>query len=240
MLRAFRRAAGSARFAVQNRRRIATLKTQRGLRVHLGCGDEKIATFVNVDTRRTPAADVVMDLSLPQLAAGSVALAFSHAFFEHLYRSAQLPHLRCVFDALEPIGACCYIGIPYFPNIARFYLERAPGIVGPVFDLYNVYRYTHGDPEQPGATGWWLEQLHKSLFDEEEVTTLLRATGFRSFAEFCYVYPGEELPVSIGFYASRDARSQERLREDCLTLLRQFDGKKILLRTLRWLDKTGE
>ncbi len=195
-----------------------------------------MASFVNIDTRRTPATDVVMDLGAPQLAKGSVSLAFSHAFFEHLYRSARLPHLRRVFDALEPTGACCYIGIPYFPNIARFYLEHARGIVGPVFDLYNVYRYTHGDPEQGGAAGWWLEQLHKSLFDEEELSNLLRHAGFRSFVEFCYVYPGEELPVSMGFYGSRDSRERDRLREDCVGLLSQFDGKKILLKTIEWLS----
>lgn len=180
-----------------------------------------------------------MDLGVPQLASQSVTLAFSHAFFEHLYRSVRLPHLRRIFDSLEPTGACCYIGIPYFPNIARFYLERAPGIVGPVFDLYNVYRYTHGDPEQAGAAGWWLEQLHKSLFDAEELSTLLRDAGFRTWTQFCYAYPGEELPLSIGFYGSRDARTRDRLHEDCRLCLGQFDGKKILLRTLEWLDGTA-
>jgi hypothetical protein len=51
---------------------------------------------------------------------------------------------------LEPGGVVCYWGIPDFANIAWFYLERRPGIVGPVFDLFNVYRYTHGDPPKRG------------------------------------------------------------------------------------------
>ena len=110
--------------------------------------------------------------------------------------------MRRIREALEPGGACCYIGVPYFRNVARFYLEKAPGTLGPVFDLYNVYRYTHGDPEHQQA--WWLGQLHKSLFDEDELAGLLREAGFESFVMFCYGYPGDdhELPVTMGFYAT--------------------------------------
>ena len=58
-----------------------------------------------------------------------------------------------------------------------------------MFDLYNVYRYTHGAPE--GQESWWLGQLHKSLFDASEVATLLSASGFAQYAIFCYAYPGD-------------------------------------------------
>jgi len=202
----------------------------------LGCGGDKLGQFINLDTRHTAATDIVMDLSLPGFRTGSVALAFSNAFFEHLYRDAHVPHLARIYEALEATGTCCYIGIPYFPNIARFYLEGAPGIVGSRFDLYNVYRYTHGDPEQAGAIGWWLEQLHKSLFDEHELSRILRESGFRNFVQFSYAYPGEGLVVSMGFFASRDARAPERLREDSRRLLATLDGKKIRMETLQWLD----
>ena len=146
-----------------------------------------------------------MDLSLPRLADGSVSLAFSNAFFEHLYRPSRGPHLQRIREALAPDGACCYMGIPYFRNIARLYVERGPGTAGPVFDLYNVYRYTHGDPE--GQHAWWIGQLHKSLFDEDEVAALLAPSGFGAFVMFCYGYPGDvnEVPVTMGFYATREA-----------------------------------
>ena len=83
-----------------------------------------------------------------------MAFAFSNAFFEHLYRSSRGPHLQRIREALAPDGACCYMGIPYFRNIARLYLERGPGTAGPVFDLFNVYRYTHGNPKanKPGGS----------------------------------------------------------------------------------------
>jgi predicted SAM-dependent methyltransferase len=219
-----------------NARRIAALQRQRSLRVHLGCGGDRLDDCVNIDYRRTPATDATMDLNVPRLGESTVALAFSNAFFEHLYRPQRLPHLRRVRQALEPGGVCCYIGVPYFRNVARFYLEKAPGTLGPLFDLYNVYRYTHGDPEHQQS--WWIQQLHKSLFDEDEVASLLGEAGFESYVMFCYGYPGDdhELPVTMGFYASTTAMSAASLREQCLAFLSRFADRRIRMSTLTWLE----
>ncbi len=218
-----------------NARRVAGLQMQRGLRLHLGCAGDRLDRFVNIDYRRTPATDLTMDLNLPRLAAGSVALAFSNAFFEHLYRDNRLPHLRRLRASLQPDGVCCYIGLPYFRNIAKLYVERGPGTAGPVFDLYNVYRYTHGDPEhQPD---WWIGQLHKSLFDEDELGGLLRDAGFGSIVMFCYGYPGDvnEVAVTMGFYATAEVKTVDRLQADCLAFLNQFADVRIRVATLSWL-----
>jgi predicted SAM-dependent methyltransferase len=220
---------------IANPGRLASLQRQRALRVHLGCGDDKLPGFVNIDYRLTAAVDVAMDLNLPTLASGSVALAFSNAFFEHLYRPSRRPHLQRIREALAPGGACCYMGIPYFRNIARLYVERGPGTAGPVFDLYNVYRYTHGDPE--GQPAWWLGQLHKSLFDEDELAALLAESGFGASVMFSYGYPGDfnEVPVTMGFYATREACPPGELERRCLAFLEPFADTRIRLQTLEWL-----
>ena len=222
--------------ALLNRRKCAAILRQTDLRVHLGCGDDRQAGYLNIDARPTGATDAVMDLNQPPFAPDSVALAFSNAFFEHLYRDSRLPHLRAVRAALQKDGACCYMGLPYFRNIAKFYVDRAPGTAGPVFDLQNVYRYTHGNPEQ--AAGWWLEQLHKSLFDEAELSGLLRKAGFEAFVLFCYAYPGDahELPVNLGFYATKSGRPRERLQADARAFLALFADKRIRMDSLVWLD----
>ena len=179
-----------------------------------------------------------MDLNIPQLAPQSVSLAFSNAFFEHLYRPSRAPHLRRIRQALAADGVCCYIGIPYFRNIARLYLDRGPGTASDVFDLANVYRYTHGDPE--GQSAWWLGQLHKSLFDDEEVATLLTESGFPSYVMFCYGYPGDvnEVPVTMGFYATRDSVPVAELQRRCTAFLTPFADTRIRLTTLQWLPAT--
>lgn len=221
---------------VANPGRVASLQRQHALRVHLGCGDDRLEGFVNIDYRLTAAVDVAMDLNLPNLASESVALAFSNAFFEHLYRQSRGPHLRRIRDALAPDGVCCYMGIPYFRNIARLYVERGPGTAGPVFDLFNVYRYTHGDPE--GQQAWWIGQLHKSLFDEDELAALLTSSGFGAFVMFSYGYPGDfnEVPVTMGFFATREPHPSADLERGCLAFLETFADTRIRLQTLEWLQ----
>jgi predicted SAM-dependent methyltransferase len=208
---------------------------QQGLAVHLGCGDDHLEGFINVDQRWTSSVDLIEDLTHPAFGAGSLSLVFSNAFFEHVYRSQRSAHLQCIAAALQPDGACCYIGIPYFPNIARAYLDKRPGNVGPVFDLYNVYRYTHGDPEQ--APTWWLGQLHKSLFDEREVAELLKESGFSAHCFFVYQYPGDASGawLTMGFYASKASKSEDQLKTDAMAVLRQFDQWKLDLPSLQWI-----
>jgi predicted SAM-dependent methyltransferase len=208
--------------------RLARLKRARDLRVHLGCGDDRLDGFLNVDTRFTTATDVVADLNEPEcFPPKSVAVCYSNAFFEHLYRPSRLPHLRAVFEMLGHDGVCCYVGIPYFKNVAKLYLEGR-------FDLYNVYRYTHGDPESVGS--WWTEQLHKSLFDEADLTRLLTDAGFSSRVVFSYCYPGEEgRPVNMGFYARKGEHAPDVLRAQCIAFLREHSQAKVLLETLTFL-----
>lgn len=214
---------------------VTRLRHQKSLKVHLGCGDDRMEGFVNIDCRVTPSSDVVMDLKFPRFSRHSVELAFSHAFFEHLYRDSRITHMRQMRHALAPEGVCCYIGIPYFPNVARIYLGRGPGIVGPVFDLYNVYRYTHGDPEHQRS--WWLQQLHKSLCDEKEIASLLMESGFNSFVSFCYAYPGEpkEAAVNMGFYARQGEHPFDELQAEAKKLLEEIAEAKIQFHTLKWL-----
>ncbi len=131
------------------------------------------------------------------------------------------------------------MGIPYFRNIARLYVERGPGTASPVFDLYNVYRYTHGDPE--GQQAWWIGQLHKSLFGEDELAALLAESGFGASVMFSYGYPGDfnEVPVTMGFYATREACAPAEVERRCLAFLQRFADTRIRLRTLEWLTPSG-
>lgn len=197
---------------------------------HLGCGPQRLDGFVNVDVRETDAADLVADLNtLDDLPEGDADGFFSHAFFEHLYRDSRIPHLKAVRDRG---GFACYIGLPDFARVAELYLAHARGVEGPVFDLHNVYRYTHGDPEMGGIE--WLPQLHKSLFDVPEVDHLLRDAGFSSYVIFRYVFPGDppELDLSLGFYAASTHTSSSALQAAAQAFLSQFDGRFIAVDTI--------
>jgi predicted SAM-dependent methyltransferase len=200
--------------------------------VNLGCGDEKLLGFLNVDVKQTRAVDIVKDLAVLDFPEDSVQLLFANAFFEHLFRNKRVSHLRSAYRALAKSGAICYIGIPDFKVVAESYLNRVQGIVGERFDLFNVYRYTHGDPEQPGATDW-LAQLHKSLFDDEELENLLVDAGFENHVVFNYIYPNETIPLCMGFYAKK-GEPRSNLKSECINFLRQFEGKKVLVSSVRF------
>jgi predicted SAM-dependent methyltransferase len=207
------------------------------MRYHMGCGGERIDGYVNVDIRETEATDLIADLNSPELPEGQLAdVFFSHAFFEHLRRDSRVTHLKALRAALASDGVACYIGLPDFKRIAQLYLEQGPGVVGPTFDLYHVYRYTHGDPEH--KPDWWEAQLHKSLFDVDEVGRLLRDAGFASYVIFRYVFPGEsdQLDLSLGFYASGRQRPRDELQRECRQFLADFDGRFLRLDTLRFED----
>jgi predicted SAM-dependent methyltransferase len=207
------------------------------MRYHMGCGEQRIEGYVGVDIRNTGAADLVADLNEPKLPDGQLAdVFFSHAFFEHLRRDSRVPHLRALREALAPGGIVCYMGLPDFRRIAELYLEGGPGVIGPTFDLFNVYRLTHGDPEH--RPDWWEAQLHKSLFDVEEVGRLLRDAGFASYVVFRYVFPGDAdmLDLSLGSYASADQRATDELERECRAYLAEFDGRFLRHETLRFED----
>lgn len=169
-------------------------------KLHLGCGDVRLGNCVNIDFRATKAADLVMDLNnLGSFKEGTIETVYSHAFFEHIYRPKRSFLLKDIKRILTRNGLVVFLGIPDFERIARAYLNKEQGIIGAKFDLFNVYRYTHGDPEQ--YPGWWFEQLHKSLFDKEEIVSLLDGAGYPHYTVFRYIFDKEKVPVSLGFIA---------------------------------------
>ena len=181
-------------------------------KVHLGCGDIKMNGFINVDFRTTLATDISHDCSdLSIFPNNSLQAVFSNAFFEHLYKNDRVKCLASIYKALKPDGEIVFVGFPDFEKVASAYLEKKKGLLSDTFDLYHVYRFTHGDPEH--VDGWWLEQLHKSLFDKVEVENLLNKAGFSYFVIFNYAFREEYLSISLGFFAFKQKPKFELSKE---------------------------
>ncbi len=169
-------------------------------KVHLGCGDIKMDGFINVDFRTTLATDISHDCSdLSIFPDSSLSAVFSNAFFEHLYKNDRVKCLASINKALKPEGEVVFVGFPDFEKVAQAYIEKKKGLLSDTFDLYHVYRFTHGDPEH--VDGWWLEQLHKSLFDKWETESLLTQAGFNHYIIFNYAFRQEHLAITLGFVA---------------------------------------
>jgi hypothetical protein len=176
--------------------------------------------FLNVDIR-----DLGNDVrrghasSLKFAADHSVAVLFTHAVFEHIFVAQRLRALREWKRVIASDGVVVCLGIPDFETIARLYLDGATGIVGDRFDLFNVYRYTHGDPDgdvtrwrrwdpahhPDSAPSGYLPQLHKGLFDQGHLAGLLRSADIRA-EMFRYAYPNEAHALNLGFVARGDGK----------------------------------
>lgn len=188
------------------------------MNIQVGAGTVHLPGFRNVDVRPNPGVDIVDDATvLSTLSDGAVEILFGNAVFEHFYLGRHLAALRRWKQLLTNDGVIIMTGLPDFRMIAKLYLERASGIVGPRFDLFNAYRYTHGHPEHatravshewhPNGSmppGGYLPQLHKCLIDGGYLRDLLEATGLHG-SIFNYAYPREAHALNLGFIASHRA-----------------------------------
>ncbi|MFT4302027.1 MAG: methyltransferase domain-containing protein [Desulfovibrio sp.] len=195
------------------------------IRLHLGCGSNRINGMINCEYRATTAADIVMDCSdLSKFLTRSVDLIFSHAFFEHLYFNQRLPLLRECRRIIKENKRIIFLGLPDLHIIAKSYMDGADFTAGRQFDASVVYRYTHGDPEI--APDWWTEQLHKTLFDKQVVSDLLHKSGFEHFALFNYRYRDENIPLNLGFIAWHGQDNNLNILQELSPFLDKFHDVK--------------
>ena len=208
-------------------------------RYNLGCGHRRVEGWINVDIERTEATDLVADLTaVTDIEPNSASGLFSNAFFEHLPRDKRVAHLQSLRQALNDEGFVCYLGLPNFRAVAELYLNGGPGTIGPVFNLYNAYWCTHGAPEIVAPHAYH-EQLHKSLFDADELVELLTGAEFPAFTSFSYAHPGDPVAISLGFYATARQRPVAELQRDARALLAEFDGDFLDCSTLLFDDGTS-
>lgn len=187
--------------------------------IHIGCNTTKITGWVNIDARETTVTDLVHNCAnLKPFDDESVSTIYSNAFFEHLAMQERSELLDDMQRVLTNDGFVYFTGIPDFETIARCYLEKQQGHVSPRFDLFEVYRYTHGDPEHKSE--WWIEQLHKTLFDVDTLKKLLEKAGFKTSYIYRYPYKSEAHAVNLGFFARKSDKPFSK--EEVLPLIQNF------------------
>lgn len=193
-------------------------------KLHLGCGDNHLDGFINCDVRETPATDKIFDCSeLQPFEDNSVDTIYSHAFVEHIEAKKVQKHFDECARTLTPDGFLVITGLPDFETIADIYLKSLADGNGEYasFNLYDVYRLTHGDPENDEGLQIW--QLHKCLFDKLYVRELLVNAGFKTFFIFNYCHGDEIDPVALGVIATKaEILSPETIKNELI----KFDEVK--------------
>jgi len=117
--------------------------------------------------------------------------------FEHFYRYQQDDFLKECYRILVDKGRLAMKNIPDFDLIADAYLGKKQGNISPIFDLYEVYRLTHGAPEPRNSP----HQLHKDIFTKGSVRELLERNKFKIQEMRDTIFRGENTAASFDVVA---------------------------------------
>lgn len=151
-----------------SRRKAASLATAPGLRVHLGCGWNRLPGWVNIDLVGGK-TDLVWDITRPlPFAPDSVDVVFLEHVFEHLSYDAALTILEGVRRVLRR-GGVLRVGVPDAGRYARMYASSP--------DELRQVRW--GRPTAMLALREvFQEHGHVSAYDTETLILVLECGGF--------------------------------------------------------------
>lgn len=174
-------------------------------KLHIGCGLKKLQGYINIDAMPLEGCDVVMDAAneMPVIPSDIAIEIRMENVFEHFYRDQQVKALKEYYRILKAGGKLIIKGLPNFDAIIQAYLNKEKGLVGQEFDLFNVYRFTHGEPEQGNNP---VHQLHKDIFTKTSIRELLKDAGFMIESVNNEQYSYEENPLCLTVIAVKQPR----------------------------------
>ena len=138
-----------------------------GSRLHVGCGEKVIAGWINVDSRRLPGVDYVLDvrkgIPFEQLAA-----IYAEHFLEHLTLDEGLAFLAECRRVLDPEGIL-RVSTPNLDWVLASHYRLGQPIPDEerVVDCFRLLRAFHG---------WG----HQFLYNRAMLSAALRASGFET------------------------------------------------------------
>ncbi len=164
------------------------LAGKRGLKLHLGCGADVRAGWINIDLMlKAPAgfdvnqpntAVISYDLrnGLAMLPEGCASYVFSSHFFEHLTYWHGLQLMRDCYRALAPEGVFRIV----LPDYAKFYRAYLAGDRA----FFEPLSYGLIEPQTATLADYMTYAIyqygeHCTIYDEARLETVLRNIGFR-------------------------------------------------------------
>ena len=147
------------------------------LKLHIGCGNNKINEFINIDIRPEANPDVIGDAAALPYGDNSVDLIYSCCMLEHFGKNNNLKFFRNTswvdvlkhwYDILKP-GGELYVSTIDFRAICDEYLENN--------NLESLIGATLGGQKNE-------EDLHGMLFDFDLVSRQLSSLGYDNIERY--------------------------------------------------------
>jgi predicted SAM-dependent methyltransferase len=154
------------------RKRRARPDPGQPVRLHIGCGQQAIPGWINIDNQGLPGVDQVLDVRKGLPFAGAAAIYAEH-FLEHLAFEDGLAFLAECRRVLRPDGVL-RLSTPNLEWVlSTHYRWRDVTDENRLLDCMNLNRAFHG---------WG----HRFLYNRETLRAVLRATGFERASFFQY------------------------------------------------------
>ena len=172
-------AAVHARTLLLHRRRVRALATGGGLRLHLGCGDNVKADWLNVDLH--PAADLRLDVRrrwpFPD---GCAREVYAEHLFEHLAWPDEGGHFLAEAHRVLRPGGTLRLSVPDLARHVRAYTSGDPAFRSAFAPFLPPWAATRGD-----ALNHHFRQggEHHYAYDSETLARRLTDAGFADVAE---------------------------------------------------------
>ncbi len=110
------------------------IEYKKPLRLHLGCGYQRLEGYINIDFRKTSATDLVCDIRKLPYPDSSVAVIETYHVVEHLPRH-DLPKTLKEWHRVLFSGGKLIIEYPDFDEIVKMYLEGHEEKIDGIFGL---------------------------------------------------------------------------------------------------------
>jgi predicted SAM-dependent methyltransferase len=138
------------------------------VRLHIGCGQEAIPGWINIDNRALPGVDRVLDVRR-RLPFRDVATIYAEHFLEHLGLEEGLAFLKACRRALAPSGVL-RLSTPNLDWVwfTHYHADQSSRDAA-MQDCFQLNRAFHG---------WG----HQFLYNRATLEASLRAAGFASVA----------------------------------------------------------
>lgn len=137
------------------------------IRLHLGCGQTRLADYINIDGMLSPATDIVMDVKDLDYDSNTVDKIFSSHLIEHLTHSEFETAIDSWYRMLKP-GGLLEIRCPNFIAIINQFMESSEP------ERWEYINMIFG----PTAQGNSNYNLHKNGFSVQRLSSVLVKRGF--------------------------------------------------------------
>ena len=158
------------------------MKTEKNIKLHLGCGERYLPGYTHVDINKFEHIDIFSPVDKLDM--------FENNSVEKIYAS----HILEYFDVVEVYKVLeewkrilkdkgeLKIAVPDFRNLTKIYLETSDinNVIGPIMGRWEL---SNGEVI-----------YHKQIFDESKLTNILNEVGFKNierwdWREFILEFP---------------------------------------------------